>query len=251
MGTKFILHVLAVSILPLLSISCGKVEEEEGPEKVVIPEAVDLGLSVKWASFDVGAAKPGQVGYYVAWGETAPKDTYYKWSEYAWCTGSDRSLTKYNYKADYGSVLDYRIALKQDDDIAHVLFGGEWRTPTPDEMKELIDCPFLTQSVENVDGVDCLRLTSAKTGNSILFPAAGLCDGTIVPRGRNYAGYYWSSTIDYSPYLFQAASINPSVANFMMVSPEVKTAGFSSMYMSTWPRAHGLNVRAVYGAEKQ
>ena len=228
----------------LLFPSCGK-QDEEGPEKVVIPEAVDLGLSVKWASFDVGATKPGEPGYYVAWGESAPKDTYYKWTTYAWSNGANTSLTKYNYKESFGSNPDNIHTLKPEDDIAHVLYGGGWRTPTPEEMQELIDCPFLTQSVETVDGIDCLKLTSAKTGNSILFPAGGLCEGTSVPRGRNYGGYYWSSEIDYSPLLFQADAINPSTAKFMFVSPMVKTSGFTSMYISTWPRANGLNVRAV------
>lgn len=40
------------------------------------PEYVDLGLSVKWASFNVGATKPEETGDYFAWGETEPKPEY-------------------------------------------------------------------------------------------------------------------------------------------------------------------------------
>ena len=248
MGIKHFLPVLAGVLLSLLAFSCGKAEEET-PEKVVIPEAVDLGLSVKWASFDVGASKPGGAGYYVAWGEAAPKDTYYKWETYAW-GHSYNTLAKYNNNPAYGTSPDYRIRLKQEDDIAHVLYGGQWRTPTPEEMQELIDCPFITQSVENIDGIDCLKLTSAKTGKSILFPAGGLCEDTMSPKGRNYAGYYWSDEIDYTDNPLMLEYHNPSNAIFMLVSPEVKTAHFTSMHLHTWPRAHGMNVRAVFGAKQ-
>lgn len=39
-------------------------------------EAVDLGLSVKWATCNIGATKPEECGDYFAWGETSPKDVY-------------------------------------------------------------------------------------------------------------------------------------------------------------------------------
>ena len=37
-------------------------------------EAVDLGLSVKWATMNVGANAPEEYGDYFAWGETEPKE---------------------------------------------------------------------------------------------------------------------------------------------------------------------------------
>ena len=49
-------------------------------------EAVDLGLSVKWATMNVGANAPEEYGDYFAWGETEPKD-YYDWDTYKWCNG--------------------------------------------------------------------------------------------------------------------------------------------------------------------
>ena len=39
-------------------------------------EYVNLGLSVKWATCNVGASRPEQCGTYYAWGETAPKYDY-------------------------------------------------------------------------------------------------------------------------------------------------------------------------------
>ena len=38
-----------------------------------VPEIVDLGLSVKWASCNIGATKPEEFGDYFAWGETDTK----------------------------------------------------------------------------------------------------------------------------------------------------------------------------------
>lgn len=50
-------------------------------------EAVDLGLSVKWASYNVGALNVDGRGSYFAWGETTEKANYdwakegdYKWA---------------------------------------------------------------------------------------------------------------------------------------------------------------------------
>ena len=64
---------------------------------------VDLGLSVKWATCNVGASTPEEYGYYFAWGETEPK-TIYDWTTYKWCRGSNATLTKYNTDNDYGIV---------------------------------------------------------------------------------------------------------------------------------------------------
>jgi hypothetical protein len=39
---------------------------ENLPKDVAVPELVDLGLSVKWASFNLGATKPEEFGDYFA-----------------------------------------------------------------------------------------------------------------------------------------------------------------------------------------
>ena len=58
-------------------------------------EAVDLGLSVKWATMNVGAQSETDYGDYFAWGETTPKSTY-SWSTYKWSVnGSSSSFSKY------------------------------------------------------------------------------------------------------------------------------------------------------------
>lgn len=65
-------------------------------------EYVDLGLSVKWATMNVGAAKPEDCGYYFAWGEIEPR-TEYNWTTYKYCKGSRNTITKYCDDSDYGN----------------------------------------------------------------------------------------------------------------------------------------------------
>ena len=155
-------------------------------------DAVDLGLSVKWASWNIGAASPEDYGVYFAWGETVPKEDY-TWSNYKWCNGSTTTLTKYNTKTANGTV-DNKTTLDPDDDAAHVNWGGTWRMPTQAEFRELISNCNEVMTTEN--GVYGRRFTSKKEGytdKSIFVPAAGHFDGSFL-SSRSY-GYYWSSSL--------------------------------------------------------
>ena len=134
-------------------------------------EYVDLGLSVKWATCNVGATKPEEYGDYFAWGETQPKD-YNDWSTYKWCIGSYNTLTKYNTSSSYGTV-DNKTVLAKTDDAATVNWGGSWRMPTDTEWTELREnCTWTwtTQNSEYGYGVHGYRVTSKKNGNSIFLP---------------------------------------------------------------------------------
>ena len=160
-------------------------------------EYVDLGLSVKWASYNIGATKPEEYGDYFAWGETTTKSTY-NWSTYKWRNGSDNSLTKYNTKSIYGTV-DNKTKLDAIDDAAVVNWGGSWRMPTHAEMTELRDNCTWTWTSQN--GVNGCKVTSKRNGNSIFFPAAGYRDDSSLYNAGSY-GYYWSSSLytDYPDY---------------------------------------------------
>ena len=169
----------------------------------VIPEAVDLGLSVKWATFNVGASSPEEYGDYFAWGEVEPyyssqdpltwKDgkTGYTWDSYKWCNGSEESLTKYNTSAWRGTV-DNKTVLEAEDDVVHVKLGGSWRMPTVAEWTELRENCTWTWTTQN--GVNGRLVTSNKNGNSIFLPAAGTWVGPVL-NGAGSNGYYWSSSL--------------------------------------------------------
>ena len=165
-------------------------------------EYVDLGLSVKWATCNVGATKPEEYGDYFAWGETQPKD-YYDWSTYKWCNGSYNPPTKYNTSySSYGTV-DNKTQLELSDDAARANWGGSWRMPTDAELSELRDNCTWTWTTQN--GVYGYKVTSKKSGytnKSIFLPAAGYrSDSSLSKAGST--GYYWSSSL-YTDYPYDA-----------------------------------------------
>ena len=131
-----------------------------------LPQAIDLGLSVKWADFNVGATVPTEAGGYYAWGEIEEKSNY-GWGTYKWANGWINTLTKYNTLVGNGSV-DNKTRLEAEDDVAHVLFHGKWRMPTISELEELINnCDWTYDSGLGGD------IVTGPSGASIFLPLAG------------------------------------------------------------------------------
>ena len=151
--------------------------------------AVDLGLSVKWASCNVGASSPEEYGGYFAWGEIEEKSVY-GYVTYKWYNGSEETMTKYNTSSYWGPV-DNKTMLEPEDDVAHVKWGDGWRMPTLDEMQELVDeCTWTWTTLNGVNGYN----VTGPNGNSIFLPAAGDRESVHIDAlGAN--GYYWSSTV--------------------------------------------------------
>ena len=155
-------------------------------------EWVDLGLSVCWATTNVGASKPGNYGNYYAWGETTTKSEY-NWSTYKHCKGSRNSMTKYYTQSDYGTV-DNKTVLDAFDDVAHVKWGGNWRMPTYEELEELKEkCKWTWEKINNHQGYK----VTGPNGNSIFLPAAGCRLDSSLNYGGSY-GDYWSRTLSES-----------------------------------------------------
>ena len=135
-------------------------------------EYVDLGLSVKWATCNLGANKPEDYGNYYAWGETTTKYSY----------------TESNSKTYGKSMGD--IAGNSSYDAARANWGGKWRLPTKTEMQELIDKCTWTWTTQN--GVKGYKVTGP-SGASIFLPAAGFRIGSSLYYAGS-DGNYWSST---------------------------------------------------------
>ena len=145
-------------------------------------ECVDLGLSVKWATCNVGANKPEEYGDYFAWGETTEKGTYYKDN----CP--TYGLTKSELQSQ--GYIDSEGNLTPKYDAARANWGGNWRMPTKTEMQELKDRCTWTWTTQN--GVNGYKV-KGPNGNSIFLPAAGCRhDGWFINVGSR--GFYWSST---------------------------------------------------------
>ncbi|MBQ7852586.1 MAG: serine/threonine protein kinase [Muribaculaceae bacterium] len=141
---------------------------------------VDLGLSVNWAGWNVGASSPEGYGSLFAWGETSPKSGDYVESTYRYHDGS-------NY-INIGSNIS-----GTQYDAARANWGGSWRMPTKAECEELVNCCTWTWTSYN--GVNGMKVTGPN-GNSIFLPAAGFRDRTLYYRGS--IGYYNSGSLNES-----------------------------------------------------
>ena len=115
---------------------------------VATPEAIDLGLpsGTKWASFNLGATKPSEMGYYYAWSDTKPKleytstNTKYsgtKMYDYTKYTIDDGKKEYSWYDSEGNFIGDGKITLDPEDDAATVNLGAEWSTPEIAQFVEL------------------------------------------------------------------------------------------------------------------
>ena len=158
-------------------------------------EWVDLGLSVKWATCNVGATKPEDYGNYYAWGETTPKDSF-NWGNYKYCMAtydSENEKWTANGLTKYYSTIDNKTTLDPEDDAATVNMGGLWRMPTRDELNELkIKCTLAWINDYNGTGVAGIKATSKTNNNHIFLPASGYQSGKSLHMSE-FAGYYLSS----------------------------------------------------------
>lgn len=181
---------------------------------------VDMGLSVKWASCNIGASSSSESGSYFAWGETSPKDRY-DWDNYKWWGGDNGNLTKYNRRNEVNL-----ISLELSDDAAYYNWGGDWRIPTWEEWEELIEnCKWSWKTLDDVKGYEVI---SKRNGNSLFLPAAGYYEGSTL-RHVNTLGRYWSSSLYVS---------FPASAQFLMINRR-------NVKNDTNDRCIGLSIRPV------
>ncbi len=158
-------------------------------------EAIDLGLpsGLLWATCNVGATKPEEIGEYFAWGETASTNNYfcedtYKYGACYWYDESYSELTKYN-------LIDGKTILDPRDDAATQNWGGNWRMPTMQEQQELIEhCTWLWTSLNGINGYQITGLN----GNSIFMPTTGNYYCSQEPYYPETEGFYWSSSLSTS-----------------------------------------------------
>ena len=136
---------------------------------------VDLGLSVKWGTCNLGAFSPEEYGDYYAWGETSAKTEYIE--------GNSKSA---------GISLE-DISGNSDYDAATHLWGKGWRMPTKAEFEELVE--NTTPRWITLEGIQGYLVTSKKNGNSIFLPAAGYrFETSLYMVGQ--IGNYWGATTD-------------------------------------------------------
>ena len=152
--------------------SVGKSVDSPTEGSIAGHDYVDLGLSVKWATCNIGASSPSDYGDYFAWGETSTKSEY----------------EEKNSKT-YGKEMS-DIAGDSAYDAARANWGASWRLPTKAELEELEEKCTWTWTTEK--GHNGYRV-KGPNGKFIFLPAAGWQRGsTLSDAGRR--GEYWSST---------------------------------------------------------
>ncbi len=206
-------------------------------------EYVDLGLSVMWASCNLGAATPEEYGDYYAWGATEPwyigdssapsswkKENGYTW-ENAPYNGGHSDYSESYWGEHSLEFVDENGVLLSENDAAHVILGEKWRIPTYEEFQELkTNCisEWISQG-----GVKGRKFTSKKNGNCIFIPAAGSMNGVSL----NYLesnGSYWLSSV--------AFEYDHSYRSAMMLSffsGQVAATSYSERYV-------GRSIRPVF-----
>lgn len=217
-------------------------------------EYVDLGLSVLWATKNIGANAPSDSGGFFAWGETEPRTSSFNWMGYKFIeegtTGSN-NINKYQwadkkyqaiwYNSEQEFVGDGKRTLDATDDAAQVLWGGTWRMPSKAEVQELIDnCTWEWQQDYQGSGISGWLITSnveGYTSNSIFLPAAGhYASNTISSDGEG--AFIWTAELYVSSY-------NSETTSAYSLNAEWWDVDDFEIGMSNSIRSLGMNIRPV------
>lgn len=227
----------------------------DSPMDINSHEYVDLGLSVKWASCNVGATKPEEYGDYFAWAETSPKSVYsvstvkYNIDSAGGRTSSvvahgvsaalfgitaaGRHFSKYVTKSKYG-IVDNKTCLETSDDAASANWGDDWRMPTWQEWRELYDnCDWSRTTRNGVNGYIVTGKKPGFTGSSIFLPLSG-CRRDEGAESVGISGFYWSSSLD---------SSDSVLAHFLYMDQEIFPEFMPEELC--FPRFLGFSVRPV------
>ena len=162
-------------------------EKKQNNTQVSSEKAVDLGLSVKWANCNVGASSPEEYGDRFAWGETSTKTALYLPEYYAF------------YDSSTDSYMDIGMDIKGTKyDVAHVKWGGDWRMPTYDELKELKEkCSWEYSEYKGVYGFT----VTGPNGNALFFPSGvsrSILWASTIPKNAMGGKYNFANAIIYS-----------------------------------------------------
>lgn len=227
--------IILFSLLSIISLCVYAQDVQQIPA-----EAVDLGLSVKWASYNIGATKPEECGDYFAWGETETKVSYDE--------DNYTMYDKYRLKSK-----DYIEKLQLEDDVANKRWGEGWRIPTIKEFGELMDkCIFKYSIRGNVAGCTVI----GPNGNTIFLPFAGAKSGKSVlksDQGVNNIGIYRSGTQRISPDYYTTNDEGEWIVGEKFVVKNRSFVFYEYNVQNTMETEYALNyvgipVRAVYSS---
>lgn len=177
-------------------------------DTISVDGTVDLGLSVLWATDNLGATENNLTGNYYAWGETSPKNTFFI-NGYTIPNRDNIAGTQY--------------------DVATTTFGNGWRMPTKQEICELTEHCNMTVAIKN--GTKGIKMTSLLTGQSVFFPYTSIKVDDM--EESNFSVYFWTSN---------------KYGNGQAISAEINDdlyLVYQAPYVETFAH-YGLPIRPVY-----
>ena len=211
-----------------------------------------------WADTNIGAEKPEDYGLYFWWGDTVG----YKREGDAW-VASDGSSSDFEFNEEHATTCGKSLStLKSEEwiiggedrksflgklfgareatvlatkhDAAQVHWGGEWRMPTNQELKDLCNkCDWTWTTINDANGY-VVRGRGNYASVSIFLPCAGYGIGASLGHTGS-TGAYWVS-VPHSDY----------------TDSDAYDLGFNSgrHAVSYYYRYYGQSIRPVQGATK-
>ena len=195
-----------------------------------------------WAETNVGADDPWEYGLYFWWGDTVGYN--YRWDKEVW-VASDGSASDFSFDKGNAPTFDkYDITLQSEGwitadgiltsahDAARAHWGGDWRMPTEDEFRDLLDnCDWTQTTTNGVNGY-VVRGRGEYFAASIFLPAAGRGEGNDCCNA-NWRGNYLSSV--------RTKNTSGGAAGLGFDS-------HSAIHHYSYYRYHGFSVRPVQSA---
>ena len=191
--------------------SCGddvRIPTQEQTDACSNQEYIDLGLSVMWATRNLGATVPEEYGGYYAWGEALPM--------------KKPCFLSRLFKVD-----------KVSGDAATFNLSSGWHTPTLKEFQELIDCcDWVWGRLNGVEGYYIQSAMKGYEGNWIFLPPAGFMFESGNKFWPGSLGLYWSSDLDstdnkYAHALFIEPCGSTDVGKTGQILRSVRSRGYT------------------------
>ncbi len=228
--------LIAAAACCLMLSSCG----DDEPQRLTY-QSVDLGLSVRWATMNVGAFQPEDHGQLFGWADSTGSHRNFNNINISYRdngNGTETTLVAWNsvYFGGKNPPLDISGT---PYDIAIYNWNSNWRMPTYDEWQELLTrCSWTTETTRT--GATIYRVTGPN-GNSIIMPMTGVRSSSETEDMQSSIGRYWTSTL--LPMSAQATqgyeSTVPCAAWCVKFSPSNQPS------FSTAVRCYGMAIRPV------
>ena len=198
-----------------------------------VTDYVDLGLSMKWATKNIGASSPTDYGGYYAWANTSESSSYDESGDQYY----DSDYSTYNNYKKY-IITDNKTTLEAMDDAATANWGTQWKMPTYEECGELVEVYNVDYSWDGIKGRMFIYHVDGETDRLLFLPYGGR-KGYYRLQEDTSTGYYWSSSLNTEATWYGVYAKSLYVDNGHAELNNDKDSSSNLRY-------YGYSVRAVY-----